>query len=96
MNYHQGDIYLKRIKTIPEGAKQIRRNIVARGEITGHTHEIEDCTIYERDGVMYISTSKDAPMTHQEHPPTMPVERGFYEIIQQEEYFPDGFRKVED
>ena len=38
--YRHGDLLLKKIDKLPEGAKKIKTNILAEGEFTGHKHEL--------------------------------------------------------
>ena len=97
MNYHQGDVLLVRVRSIPKDVKFLRKNIVMFGEVTGHKHVLEDCELFEsRDGKLFLKNNVLSPMVHDEHPTTAPVEKGSYEVRIQEEYFPDGFRKVQD
>ncbi len=90
MNYHQGDILLKRIKKIPSDAKRIRTEIVAFGEVTGHTHRIKESIIYESNSKEFVEILNAAPMTHDTHPSTDIIEIGDYEMLRQYEYFPEG------
>lgn len=96
MNYHQGDVFLRRIEKIPAQAKFVRKNVVAYGEITGHKHQIVDSMFYELDGKSYLKVTSENPMTHEEHPATEKIKSGDYEVVIQQEYFPDGFTDVKD
>jgi len=96
--YRQGDILLKKIKVIPEGAKPTTDDIILRGEATGHAHRIENGTIFTRSGTtqMYIEANTGAAIVHEEHS-TIQIEAGFYEVIRQKEYDPKvQSRPVED
>lgn len=90
MNYHQGDIVLRRIEKIPDNAKKIRDELVATGEVTGHIHRIAVAEIFGLNNSEFVRVRSANPMTHDEHPPTDVVEVGDYEKIQQYEYFPEG------
>ena len=96
MNFHQGDVILERIDKIPAGAKFVRKNVVKHGEVTGHAHVIEDCEIYELDGVVYVRVVEANPMTHEDHPATEVIPAVDYRRRIQMEYFPDGSRQVKD
>ena len=97
MNYHQGDVFLKRVKKIPGNAVEIRKDIVMYGEITGHKHCLVDSILYEYNGKYYLrNTRNNNTMTHNVHPPVKEIEKGDYEVIIQEEYFPEGNKKVLD
>ena len=96
MKYHQGDIVLEPIGSIPDDAKFLRKNTVVYGEITGHAHVIEDAEIYEKDGIVYVRVITDNPMTHEDHPATEIIPQRDYRVRRQVEYFPDGSRQVKD
>ena len=96
MRFHQGDVILEPINKIPQGAKFLRKDIVVRGEITGHAHTIEKSLIYEKDGTLYVRVIEDNPMTHEDHPSTEIIPKRDYRVRIQREYFPDGSRQVKD
>lgn len=93
--YHQGDVLLIPA-TIPANAKFLNDEIVQWGEITGHTHKLEKSKIYEAGNRKFVRVMVAEPMTHEDHPPTSEIKKGDYEIIIQNEYFPDGVKKVID
>ena len=80
----QGDVILRKIKAIPEGAKRVSRKmkgfVLAEGEATGHAHVIEDdIAMYEKDGVLFIKAKKQVTVRHEEHKP-ITLSRGTYAI----------------
>jgi len=87
----QGDVLLERVQEIPAGAVKVvpgsRGHVLAEGEATGHAHTIaaEFGELYEKDGVLYLSITEDAPLTHQEHG-TITLPPSFYRKIQQREW----------
>jgi len=101
----QGDVILRRIKSIPEDATKKHPEekvyILAAGEHTGHHHCVNTLTVqeltkedknyniemYEKDGVSYLSVSKDTAITHEEHNPVT-VSSGVWEIGIVREYDP--------
>ena len=94
--YRQGDVFLQYIEGVPKGAIKMSDTILARGEVTGHVHEvIGDAELYERDGTLYIRVRSSAELRHQEHGPiTLP--QGNYEVGIQKEYTPEGWNRVVD
>ena len=95
-SYRQGDVFLRTIETIPVEATKRSQMILARGEATGHVHEVVgDAELYERDGTLYLRVRSEATLTHQEHTPiTLP--QGAYEVGIQKEYTPEGWNRVVD
>jgi len=98
MIYRHGDLCIKSIKAIPEGAKEVKTNILARGEVTGHAHRLidGDYTVYEKDGVMHFRSGV-THIDHEEHgvreiaPDTYIVERE-----QEFDPFEEEMRRVGD
>lgn len=93
----QGDVLLKRVNQVPDGAKKVARQngriVVMHGE-QGHTHAIDDvdAMFYEKDGKFYLEATKPVKLTHEEHH-TQVVEPGIWEIGQVKEY--DYFQEME-
>lgn len=108
----QGDLLIRRISGIPQGATQLAAQagkfVVAHSE-TGHNH-----VIAERPNVLMFTTgdpmvsylqvieATDATETLLEHlrgydtHETIKIPPGNYEIRRQREYTPEGWRRVED
>jgi len=94
--YRQGDVLLKKIIAIPKAANLRTDRILARGEATGHVHEvIGDAELYERDGTLYLRVRSSAELRHQEHG-AITLPRGAYEVGIQREYTPEGWNRVVD
>jgi len=100
----QGDVLFLRIKSLPEGIKEVKpRNgkyILAEGEATGHAHAIvanTDVQLYERDNVLYLSVSTPAVITHEEHK-EITVEEGIWEVggVVEIDPFEEEIRRVMD
>lgn len=93
----QGDVLLKRISALPEGAQDIKRKNgrieVMHGE-QGHVHAIEDseAMFYEKDGKFYLEATKPVKLIHEEHHAQV-IEPGIWEIGQVKEY--DYFQEME-
>lgn len=79
----QGDVLIERIASIPAGAVlQTGRIILAKGEVTGHCHEIEEqegVQLYTLDEILYLVTTRETTVTHQEHS-HVTVPPGAYQI----------------
>jgi hypothetical protein len=108
----QGDLFIRRIESLPDGAKPVAAErgqyVVAHSE-TGHNH-----VIAERPNVSLLTTgdpmvsylqvveATDAAETVLEHLRTFDTHEsivitpGIYEIRRQREYTPEGWRRVED
>lgn len=108
----QGDLYIRRIASIPSGAKAVvsehGKFVVAHSE-TGHNHVIADrpnVRLYSEGDPMIsyleVIEATDATETLLEHlrsydtHETIKIEPGNYEIRRQREYTPEGWRRVED
>ena len=92
--YRQGDVYLIKIDTIPEGAKQ-KDNILAFGEATGHHHTLEDGEVLVKDGTQYVIAKQKTRVVHQEHS-QIKIPKGNYRVVLQHEYSPQENRGVMD
>lgn len=108
----QGDLLIRRIEKMPEGAKPVESEkglfVVAHSE-TGHNHVIADrpsVSLYTTGDPMIsylqVIEATDATETLLEHMrnydthETIKIEPGNYEIRRQREYTPEGWRRVED
>lgn len=99
----QGDVLIKRIKTLPEGIKQKERDngsiILAYGEVTGHAHRIidVDALFYEKDGKLYLQNETPVQLKHEEHN-QITIEPGIWEIgqIQEKDWLSGMVRRVID
>jgi len=100
----QGDVLLKKIDALPEGAvaKVLDKGhiILAYGEVTGHAHRITDTVnslFYEKDGKSYLKVNTPVKLTHEEHH-TQVIPEGIWEIgiVQEYDYLKDMVRAVVD
>lgn len=98
----QGDVLLRRVVAVPEGAKEVQRKNgrieVMHGE-QGHTHAIEDvdAMFYEKDGKFYLKVTAPVALVHEEHH-TQVIEPGIWEIgqVREYDYFQEMARTVRD
>ena len=99
MNYRHGDVILKRIDRIQDGATPLKHRILAEGEVTGHAHRLTAGDVFAHpEGGTYVVIGDDgADLTHEEHGPQH-IEPGIYERIIQVEYEPgeEKYREVID
>jgi hypothetical protein len=74
LNQH-GDVIIKKIDKIPEGAKKIsvtKGYVLEHGEGV-HTHTLPDSNIaekmdiYEKAGTLYLATKQETYVDHEEH-----------------------------
>jgi hypothetical protein len=105
MIYRQGDVLIRRVDSIPTGAKLVKRDegriVLAYGEVTGHAHAIMDreaelLTVPDVDArFLRIMASSGVELRHEEHA-TIKLPAGNYEIVQQREYTPEAIVRVVD
>lgn len=99
--FRQGDVLLRPVTRIPEGAKPVEsqgRVVLAYGEVTGHAHAFYSrATMFRDDGLgrTFISAEAGAELRHEEHT-ALQVPPGEYELINQLQYTPEAIRRVED
>lgn len=97
--WRHGDVLIAITDAIPEGAKQQTGNILARGEITGHSHRIAEpdaAELWGLDGLLFVKViAPSATLVHEEHKPiTLP--QGIYRVWMQREYTPTEIRRIVD
>ena len=104
MNYRQGDVFLKKSsRKTTKGLKKREDKILAHGEATGHHHIVIDGEVFVgEDGKLYVQSTERTALRHQdasgavaEHAPH-DLEEGIYEVTIEEEYTPEGMRRVYD
>ena len=97
--WRQGDIYIQKIENIPEDAALRGGCVLARGEATGHAHQVLDLNtaeLYENDGTLYLRVkAEQAVLTHEEHKSiTLPT--GSYRVWRQREYVPTPLKSTQE
>lgn len=102
MLWRQGDVYIETTESVPESALQIPDAILADGELTGHSHRVEDlasAAVFEDRGQLYLDVfAERARVVHEEHGPIVLL-RGKYRVWRQREFDPlrkQRFRVVLD
>ena len=103
-HFRQGDLYLQKVteKNIEDFQKVNTENgklILAYGEVTGHHHSIAACPGVElfknAEGEMILKIDSKVTIEHHTHSGII-LDPGMYEAYIQEEYDPEGDRKVQD
>jgi hypothetical protein len=95
--YRHGENLLLVIDSIPEEAVKLNTNIFATGS-HGHNHSITGGSLYKSGETLYLE-AKETSLLHPEHSPNTSDAKiidGFYQIISQVEYTPDGLKPVVD
>lgn len=103
----QGDLMIRRIDALPKSVKAVdgenNVHILAHSE-TGHHHVI-DAGLADRfidqmnDFIGYLSVASDAEIRHlrsHDTHETLMLTPGIYEVRQQREYVPEGYRRAAD
>lgn len=97
--YRHGDVMVGSVDALPEHAHKRPHLVLAYGEITGHSHRIEDsktAETFEVGGQLYLKViAPVARLIHEEHA-TIELPEGIYRVWQQREYTPERIRTVYD
>jgi hypothetical protein len=104
--YRQGDILLVPITDLPKDIIPVDRDpqrgvVLAYGEHTGHAHALVDdkvalYTVAKGQTGSILGVSRGPSyLRHEEHG-TVTLPAGFYRVIRQREYVPNGQRDVND
>lgn len=83
----QGDLLFIPIEKLPRKLKKQKDNTIALGEVTGHSHVLEEGSVFKADGEKYLEVPKDSKVVHQEHGPVS-LPAGNYLVRRQREYKP--------
>jgi hypothetical protein len=98
--WRHGDVLIEKTDAIPGEVKRRSNLVLAYGEITGHSHRVEDPATAElwesSDGLLFLKViAHQATIIHEEHKPiTLP--QGIYRVWYQREYTPQAIRRVID
>jgi hypothetical protein len=103
----QGDIYIRRVDALPKEAiaiKSVAGRVIVTHSESGHHHvmEAESVTMYRLpDSIMdcLLVVDKPTALEHlrefDRHEPIL-FDKGIYHVRRQQEYTPEGLRRVED
>jgi len=97
--WRHGDVLSAAVRDVPPGAKRKSTTVLVHGELTGHSHRLENpaaAEVWEGGGSLFVRVTADSVrLVHQEHAPiTLP--RGSYRVWQQREYTPEAIVRVFD
>lgn len=97
--WRHGDVLIQACDEIPDKARKLPHLILAKGEITGHSHRIrerEGNELFQFGGEFYLRvTQGPATVCHEEHA-EISLSPGTYRIWIQREYSPEAIRRVVD
>jgi hypothetical protein len=91
--YRHGDLLIKQISELPKNLKEIKTDILAEGEFTGHHHRLqvkerEELKVYtDSQGRKYFQIGDGGKITHEEHK-AIEIEKGLYEVVIEREFNP--------
>ena len=86
--WRQGDLLFTPVKRVK--GKLQKNNIIAYGEMTGHTHQLTEGRVYNdsKKKEKYVEiVGRPTPIIHEEHKPIV-LEPGKYKVTRQREYKP--------
>ena len=99
MQYRHGDVMIAKVRSLPKNKRKLQHTILAHGEITGHSHRIQEhgkASLYETPSGLYLHVeAKQATVTHEEHDPIC-LKKGYYRVWRQREYSPEEIRVIRD
>lgn len=97
--YRQGDILIRKVRSIPGQTTKRASGILAFGEVTGHCHKLDNleaAEVLEVGTDMYLRVSDEGVrIVHDEHS-AIALSAGNYEVVRQREYSPEAIRNVAD
>lgn len=99
--WRHGDVFVAKVAEteIPADARRLPHCILAEGELTGHSHRIQErgaAELFDFNGSRYLRvTAEMATLIHQEHA-AITLPRGTYRVWIQREYTPQEIRRVVD
>lgn len=97
--YRHGDVLLSPIAILPSGARRRAGATLAHGEVTGHSHRIQQqdaVQLWVSGNELFLEVkSPSATLIHEEHR-AIELPSGVYRVWKQREYRPDAYIEVED
>src|SRR5262245_18029400 len=97
--WRHGDVFLEVCQAVPDNARRLPHCILAKGELTGHAHRIEErdaAELFDAGESRYLRVlANKATLVHQEHAP-IALKQGVYRVWIQREFTPEAIRRVVD
>ncbi len=99
MLYRHGDVLLRRIATLPINAEKRAGVTLADGELTGHSHRIQQSQavqLWANGSELFLEVKEStATLVHEEHR-AIELPQGLYRVWRQREYRPEAYVEVID
>ncbi|MBD2523521.1 hypothetical protein [Nostoc sp. FACHB-133] len=97
--YRHGDVLIRHIASLPVGAQKRVGATLAYGEITGHSHRIQQfhaVQLWVHGSDLFLEVKEpSATLVHEEHR-AIELPKGLYRVWRQREYRPDAYVEVVD
>ena len=97
--FQQGDVTIKPVASIPEGASPVNTRVLREGEATGHAHRAtgEGVQLFLDGDTLYMRVPEGTEVVHEEHK-AITVPPGLYEIgaVREYDHFAEETRPVFD
>ena len=97
--YQQGDVTIKPVEIIPDGAVDSGGRVLAEGEATGHKHvaTAEDVRLFFHNGILFMSAPNGTTVVHEEHR-VLEIPPGNYQVgtVREYDHFKEEARQVID
>ena len=97
--YRHGDVLLKSVTQLPRGVQPRSGAILAHGELTGHSHQIdrpEAIQLWVQGSNLFLEVKdSNVRLVHEEHR-AIELPQGLYRVWRQREYRPDAYVEVSD
>ncbi len=97
--YRHGDVLIGRINSLPVGAQKRVGATLAHGELTGHSHRIQQShtvQLWVHGNDLFLEVKEpSAKLVHEEHQ-AIELPQGLYRVWRQREYRPDAYVEVMD
>jgi hypothetical protein len=99
MIWRHGDVLIEKVASVPDNVKIMSSAILAHGEVTGHSHRIEEpeaVQLWSKGENIFLQVMQhSARLIHEEHAP-IELPLGFYRVWRQREYTPTAIVRVCD
>ncbi|MFS0514328.1 hypothetical protein ACEYW6_06320 [Nostoc sp. UIC 10607] len=97
--YRHGDVLIRRISSLPVGVQRRVGATLAHGEITGHSHRIQQSNavqLWAHGSDLFLEVKEPTTtLVHEEHR-AIELPQGLYRVWRQREYRPDAYVEVMD
>ena len=99
MLFRHGDVLIQKVTEVPKEARRLRHRTLAHGELTGHSHQIQEnqcSSLWQSASELFLRVeAARVTVVHQEHAP-IEIPRGIYRVWRQREYTPERIVVVRD